>query len=178
LVTEYPDSLPAVKELSLALHGTGRVFYTFLAKEWRNALVKRLIHPGAQTNQIIDVYISTIRVLREMDSSGELLQVVTRPVREYLRGREDTVRCIISSLTDEESGGELYEELRRQDVKPLEEAQLDEEEDEEMPTFDWMPPPLILQRRGVISGKIGESGFQLETFYSCSLVSTARKNSL
>jgi anaphase-promoting complex subunit 2 len=101
-----------------------------------------------------------------------------RLVREYLCDREDTVRCIISSMMDEESGGELYEELRRQDVKPLEEAQLDEEEDEEMPTFDWMPPPLILQRRGVISGKIGESGFQLETFYSCSLVSTARKNSL
>ncbi len=81
-------------------------------------------------------------------------------------------------MMDEESGGELYEELRRQDVKPLEEAQLDEEEDEEMPTFDWMPPPSILQGRGVSSGKIGESGFQLETFYPCSLVSRARKNSL
>jgi anaphase-promoting complex subunit 2 len=125
LTTEYPESLPAVRELSLALDGTGRVLYSTLANEWRCALEKRLIHPGAQTSQIIDVYISTIKVLREMDSSGELLDVVTRPVREYLRGREDTIRCIVTSLTEEEGGGELYAELRRMDAKPLEEAELD-----------------------------------------------------
>lgn len=155
LVTDYPDSLPAVRELSVALDRTGRLFYHSLANEWRGALVKRLIHPGAQTSQIIDVYINTIKVLREMDPSGELLQVVTQPVREYLRGRADTVRCIITSLTDEEGGGDLYEELRRQDAKPLDEAQLDEEDDEEPPTFDWVPPPSILQRRGVITGQVG-----------------------
>ncbi|KAL7456107.1 hypothetical protein ACHAWC_007603 [Mediolabrus comicus] len=156
LVTDYPESLPAVRELSVALDRTGRIFYESLAFEWRQALVQRLIHPGAQTSQIIDVYINTIKVLRLMDPSGELLQVVTQPVREYLRGREDCVRCIITSLTDEEGGGELYEELKRQDAKPLEEAQLDEEFfEEEPPTFDWQPPPSILQRRGVITGQVG-----------------------
>jgi anaphase-promoting complex subunit 2 len=58
-------------------------------------------------------------------------------------------------LTDEENGGELYEELRRHDARPLEEAQLDEEDDEEPPTFDWEPPPSILKRRGVITGQVG-----------------------
>ncbi|KAL7554370.1 hypothetical protein ACHAWF_017822 [Thalassiosira exigua] len=154
LVTEYPDSLPAVRELSVALDRTGRLWYQSLANEWRNALIARLLHPGAETAQIIEVYINTIKVLREMDPSGELLQVVTQPVREYLKGRSDTIRCIIKSLTDEE-GGELYEELRRQDAKPLEEAQLDEEDDEEPPTFDWEPPPSILKRRGVITGQVG-----------------------
>mmetsp|Transcript_15886 Transcript_15886/g.22588 ORF Transcript_15886/g.22588 Transcript_15886/m.22588 type:complete len:769 (-) Transcript_15886:29-2335(-) len=156
LVTDYPESLPAVRELQLALDRTGRIFYEKLAFEWRQALVQRLIHPGAQTSQIIDVYINTIKVLREMDPSGELLQVVTQPVREYLRGRDDCVRCIITSLTDEEGGGDLYEELKRQDAKPLEEAQLDEEDEEEPPTFDWQPPPSILQRRGVITGQVGK----------------------
>ena len=155
LVTDYPESLPAVRELQLALDRTGRIFYETVAFEWRRALVQRLIHPGAQTSQIIDVYINTIKVLREMDPSGELLQVVTQPVRDYLRGREDCVRCIITSLTDEESGGDLYEELKRQDAKPLEEAQLDEEDEEEPPSFDWQPPPSILQRRGVITGQVG-----------------------
>lgn len=157
LVTEYPESLPAVHELSAALDGTGRVLYTTLAMEWRKAMEKRLIHPGAQTSQIIDVYISTIKVLRTMDSSGELLTVVTKPVREYLRGREDTIRCIITSLTEEEVGGELYAELRRADAKPLED-EIDEEDDEEMPTFDWVPPPSILKRRGVLSGTVGKVG--------------------
>ena len=155
LVTEYPDSLPAVKELTVALDRTGRLWYQQLADEWRKALLARLLHPGAETNQIIEVYINTIKVLREMDPSGELLQVVTQPVRDYLKGRSDTIRCIITSLTDEENGGELYEELRRQDAKPLEESQLDEEDDEEPPTFDWKPPPSILKRRGVLTGQVG-----------------------
>ncbi|KAL7542585.1 hypothetical protein ACHAXR_012103 [Thalassiosira sp. AJA248-18] len=155
LVTEYPDSLPAVRELSVALDRTGRLWYQQLANEWRNALMTRLLHPGAETSQIIEVYINTIKVLREMDPSGELLQVVTQPVRDYLKGRSDTIRCIITSLTDEENGGDLYEELRRQDAKPLEEAQLDEEDEEEPPTFDWEPPPSILKRRGVITGQVG-----------------------
>ena len=155
LVAEYPDSIPAVAELSAALERTGRLWYQELACEFRGALVARLLHPGAETAQIIEVYISTIKVLREMDPSGELLEVVTRPVRDYLRGRSDTIRCIITSLTDEENGGELYEELRRHDARPLEEAQLDEEDDEEPPTFDWEPPPSILMRRGVITGQVG-----------------------
>lgn len=155
LVAEYPDSMPAVRELSVALDRTGRLWYQALAVEWRNALMSRLLHPGAETSQIIEVYINTIKVLREMDPSGELLQVITQPVRDYLKGRSDTIRKIISSLTDEENGGELYDELRRQDAKPLEEAQLDDEDDEEPPTFDWIPPPSILTRRGVITGQVG-----------------------
>lgn len=155
LTTDYPDSLPAIRELSVALERTGRLWYEPLSVEWRNALVSRLLHPGAETSQIIEVYISTIKVLRTMDPSGELLQVVTQPVQKYLHGRTDTIRCIITSLTDEENGGELYEELRRHDAKPLEEAQLDEEDDEEPPTFDWEPAPSILKGRGVISGQVG-----------------------
>ena len=156
LVTEWPESLPAVKELSVALDRTGRLWYQSLAKQWRHSLRARLLHPGAETSQIIDVYINIIKVLREMDPSGELLEVVSQPVREYLKGREDTIRCIVTSLTDEENGGELYEELKRQDAKPLDDAQmLDEEDEDEQPTFDWMPPPSILNRRGVISGQVG-----------------------
>jgi anaphase-promoting complex subunit 2 len=155
LVTDYPDTVPAVSELTLALERTGRLWYQELACEFRRALVSRLLHPGAETAQIIEVYINTIRVLREMDPSGELLEVVTRPVRDYLSGRSDTIRCIITSLTDEENGGELYEELRRHDARPLEEVELDEDDDDEPPTFDWEPPPSILKRRGVITGQVG-----------------------
>ena len=72
-----------------------------------------------------------------------------------IKGRADTVRCIITSLTDEEGGGELYEELRNKDARPLEEAQLDEEDEEEPPTFDWEPPRSILERRGVLTGQVG-----------------------
>ena len=36
-----------------------------------------------------------------MDSSGIVLEKVCGPVREYLYKREDTVRCIVASLTND-----------------------------------------------------------------------------
>ena len=60
-------------------------------------LGKRLIHPGANTLQIIEVYINVIKVLRIIDpTTDSLLDIVAYPVRSYLRNRNDTVRCIIS----------------------------------------------------------------------------------
>jgi len=141
LVAEYPDSREAVKELRIVLIITN--MQTDLAAVLCQSLDRRLNHPGANTSQIIDVYIATIKVLRIIDPSDRLLAVVTEPVRSYLRGRHDTVRCIITSLTNAEAGGDLYEELRRQDAKPLENVTIDSDDEEEPPDFDWQPPPSI-----------------------------------
>jgi anaphase-promoting complex subunit 2 len=141
LVAEYPDSREAVKELRIVLIITN--MQTDLAAVLCQSLDRRLNHPGANTSQIIDVYIATIKVLRIIDPSDRLLAVVTEPVRSYLRGRHDTVRCIITSLTNAEAGGDLYEELRRQDAKPLENVTVDSDDEEEPPDFDWQPPPSI-----------------------------------
>lgn len=70
--------------------------------------------------------------------------------------RNDTVRCIISSLTDAEVGGDLYEELRRQDARPLEHVR-DSDDEEEPPDFDWQPAPSIANPKGsfLAGGKSG-----------------------
>lgn len=52
---------------------------------------------------------SNIQLFRALDESGTLLASVCSPVRLYLRERDDTVRCIVTSLTDE-SNTELFEE--------------------------------------------------------------------
>jgi len=46
---------------------------------------KRLLHPGAETGDIIDFYISMIRCLRVIDPQGVLLYRVADPIRSYLR---------------------------------------------------------------------------------------------
>jgi anaphase-promoting complex subunit 2 len=94
IVADFPDSQPAVKELSRVL-GDSQM-HSSLADALKTSLIKRLIHPGANTGQIIEVYINTIKVLREIDPSDQLLAVVCEPVRNYLKGRSDTVRCIIT----------------------------------------------------------------------------------
>jgi anaphase-promoting complex subunit 2 len=157
LVADYPDSHPAVMELKQVLDQHTQM-HSSLGEALKQSLIRRLNHPGAGTHQIIDMYINTIKVLREIDPSDRLLQVVAEPVRSYLRRRHNTVRCIITSLTDAEVGGELYEELRRQDARPLEHSNADSDDEEEEPTFDWQPPPPISKQKGGFFDNIGLGG--------------------
>lgn len=58
--------------------------------------------PGAATADIIAQYVSTIKALAACDPSGAILGAVSGPIRAYLRGRRDTIRCIVTSLTADE----------------------------------------------------------------------------
>ena len=75
---------------------------------------------GAATKDIIEQYVATIRSLREVDPPGVLLAAVGRPMKAYLQRRRDTIRCIVTALTDDSKdsdsavGGEsLFDELGR-----------------------------------------------------------------
>lgn len=63
-----------------------------LISKLQKALETRLLHPGVSTPDILTAYVAAIRSLRELDPSGVLLDLVTQPVHQYLRSREDTVR--------------------------------------------------------------------------------------
>lgn len=64
--------------------------------------LKRLLHPGAETKDVITQYISTIRCLRILDPVGVLLHKVAEPIRMHLRQRSDTIRCIVAALVEGE----------------------------------------------------------------------------
>jgi len=108
-IAEFPDSATAIHELRQALEVTQQ--HALLASKVRATLSKRSLHPGATTPQIIEIYISTIKVLRLLDPSDALLDAVATPIRDYLRQRRDTVRCIVTSLTDEDA--DLYGEQQQ-----------------------------------------------------------------
>lgn len=46
---------------------------------------KRLLHPGANTADVITQYISSVRGLRILDPRGVVLEQVCEPLRSYLR---------------------------------------------------------------------------------------------
>jgi anaphase-promoting complex subunit 2 len=180
IITSFPESATAVHELRDVLMRTTH-YHHLLARHLRDTLIRRLNHPGADTTQIIDVYINTIKVLEILDTTrkittttaaaaasmgggdrhGVMLRLVAEPVREYLRSRSDTVRCIITSLTT----GDLYQELRRQDAKLLENVTVDSDDEEECPDLSWEPPPSLLQPRLREYGNqpISSSGSQSNT---------------
>ena len=87
-----------------------------------SALRYCLLTAGASTNDILHQYVSTIKALRTIDPAGVFLEAVGEPIRDYLRGRRDTIKCIVTMLTDGTSGNSsasgnpgysLLEELNR-----------------------------------------------------------------
>ena len=65
LPSPSPPNNPAKRLLQTALGVTQQ--HQRLAVLLRESVRRRLLHPGANTHQIIDVYIATIKVLRILD---------------------------------------------------------------------------------------------------------------
>jgi hypothetical protein len=98
------------------------------------------------------VYISAIKALRHLDPSGVTLEAVSHPVRTYLKARLDTIRQIVTSLTDPETsellepasnaGGD--EHLRGEGGTDAELADVDPDEvlGDEVAMLKWLPDPM------------------------------------
>ncbi|CAK9234248.1 unnamed protein product [Sphagnum troendelagicum] len=136
VIVDYPESIAAIEDLRQCLANTGH--HAKLVESFRTALRQRLLTAGAATTDILLQYVSTIKALRTMDPTGVVLEAVAEPIKEYLRGRKDTIRCIVTMLTDDTgvsgssglggAGESLFEELSR-GVTALENADSDDDGD-------------------------------------------------
>ncbi|XP_045814151.1 anaphase-promoting complex subunit 2-like isoform X1 [Trifolium pratense] len=120
IIVDYPESSPAIEDLKLCLEYTGQ--HSKLVESFISALRYRLLTAGASTNDILHQYVSTIKALRTIDPAGVFLEAVGEPIRDYLKGRRDTIKCIVTMLTDGTGGNSsasgnpgdsLLEELNR-----------------------------------------------------------------
>ena len=108
IMVDYPDSHAAVLDIKKCV---GHIQCSnYLIKTVQDTFKERLLHPGANTDDIITQYSSAIKVFRFLDPSGAMLEKVCAPVRNYLKQREDTIRCILNTLMSEEEN-ELTREL-------------------------------------------------------------------
>ncbi|ORY77821.1 hypothetical protein BCR37DRAFT_350724, partial [Protomyces lactucae-debilis] len=129
IIVDYPASLPALEDLRHCLQGQPGL-RSLLVASYIDQCSKRLLHPGANTVDIIFIYVSTIKTFTLLDSPGVLLDKVARPIRKYLRERGDTIRCIMTSLLNE--ADELSAELNTTAA---------EMQDDENDLF-WEPTPV------------------------------------
>uniref|UniRef100_A0A4W5P100 Anaphase-promoting complex subunit 2 n=1 Tax=Hucho hucho TaxID=62062 RepID=A0A4W5P100_9TELE len=137
IIRDFPESKPAIEDLKFCLERTNQ--RQQLLTSLKTAFETRLLHPGVHTSDIITVYISAIKALRELDPSMVILQVACQPIRKYLRTREDTVRQIVASLTgDAEACSDLANELSCADPVTLE---TQDSEDEGGDPEEWTPDP-------------------------------------
>lgn len=124
---------------------------TYLTSNFINVLSTRLLHPGASTIEILQLYISIIRAFRKLDPKGVLLDRVARVIRRYLRERDDTVRVIVTGLLSDaldEHGDPLPSNSETLTELALELSQhdLDDSKDEDgeldWDNMEWMPDPI------------------------------------
>lgn len=130
IIVDYPTSIPALEDLKQCLKSTAT--RAKLVSDFGSQCQSRLLHPGANTPDIITIYISAIKALLLLDPPGVLLDKIARPIRRYLRERTDTIRCIISSLL-----GEVDSPLS---LELVSEVPPDDPADDDDP--DWEPDPI------------------------------------
>lgn len=138
---DFPDSIPAIEDLKICMEKINlrrQIIITL-----KTSLEARLLHPGVNTMDILTGYVAAIKAIRYLDSSGVILETVTAPIKEYLRKRADTVRCVVTSLTETESGPtDLSEELAKGDA--IKDGNGGNVNDELSNWENWQPDPFGL----------------------------------
>ncbi|KAI9732759.1 MAG: hypothetical protein M1834_003697 [Cirrosporium novae-zelandiae] len=153
IVVDWDNSKGAIEDLKQYV--TTPTARSYLTSTFSAELSKRLLQPGASTIEILQVYISIIRAFNTLDPKGVLLDRIARPIRRYLRDRDDTVKVIVGglladvsspssppSVTASEANSETLIELALE-LNRMTEASLQEDSDvEDWDDMNWVPDPI------------------------------------
>ena len=96
IVVDWDDTVAGIDDIKPWL--TTPQARQYVGQKFANALQTRLLHPGASTIEILQIYVSTIRAFRRLDPRGVLIAKVSGRVRQYLRERDDTIKVVVAGL--------------------------------------------------------------------------------
>lgn len=118
-----------------------------LTTYFSSVISNRLLQPGASTTEILQVYVCIIRAFAVLDPKGVLLDRIARPIRRYLRDRDDTVKIIVGGLladpTDDASSTDALVELALELSKITNiAANNDDDGDLDWDDMTWLPDPV------------------------------------
>ena len=139
------DSKGAIEDLKRYVTTTAA--RTHLTNSFSEVVGRRLLQPGAATTAILQTYISIINAFTTLEPKGVLLDRVARPIRRYLRDRDDAVAIVVSSLLadpkDPSPGPDVLPELALEMEKSTNiSAQEDDDADLDFDDMEWMPDPV------------------------------------
>ena len=151
IVVNWDDTKGAIEDLRGFV--TSPAARNYLTNTFNNAIAHRLLQPGASTIEILQVYIQIIRSFTRLDPKGVLLDRVSRPIRRYLRDRDDTVNIVVGGLlADPETNDEVEDSPSHVDALVELAIEMnknsiiqDDEADEAEADFDdmnWNPDPV------------------------------------
>lgn len=96
VIIEWDASRGAIEDLKY--YTTNPATRSHLTSAFTSTVTQRLLQPGASTIEILQMYVSIIRSLTQLDKRGVLLDRVAKPIRRYLRERDDTVKVVVNAL--------------------------------------------------------------------------------
>ena len=151
IVVDWDETKGAIEDLRA--YTTTPEARSHLSNTFSTAIGHRLLQPGASTIQILQVYVAIIRAFTVLDPKGVLLDRVARPIRRYLRERDDTVNIVVGGLLadpDAEEGEEsldaasaLIELAREMNDNPGLSGSGDASEDNlDFDDMNWVPDPV------------------------------------
>ncbi|RMD43338.1 hypothetical protein DV735_g1714, partial [Chaetothyriales sp. CBS 134920] len=123
----------------------------YLTSHFIQTLNKTLLHPAASTVKILRSYISIIRAFRQLEPKGVLLDRVARPIRRYLRERDDTVKVVVHGLLSDPaehdaagptSSGSVLSELATELMNRSEAEAAVADDELDWDNMDWLPDPV------------------------------------
>lgn len=139
------DSRGAIEDLKRYVTTTAA--RTHLTSAFSDTLSRRLLQPGAATTEILQTYIAIIRAFTALDPKGVLLDRVVRPVRRYLRDRDDTIAIVVASLLADAQNPSPGTDVLLEIAKEMESsskltASEDDDADLDFDDMEWMPDPI------------------------------------
>lgn len=143
IVVDWDMSKGAIEDLKH--YTTNPITRYYLTSSFNSVLIQRLLQPGASTLDILRLYISIIRAFNMLDPKGVLLDRVARPIRRYLKDREDTVKVIVESLladSDADSQAETLAELPSELTKAHELSLKNNSGELDWDDMEWVPDPI------------------------------------
>ncbi|SAM03090.1 hypothetical protein [Absidia glauca] len=101
IIMDFPTSKPVTEELMVIIQKTRLMNH--LRDTIMESLNSRLLHQGASATDIIQQYISCIRLMKLMDPSCEALLPIVRQVETYMINyRDDTLNGVIEMIRQSE----------------------------------------------------------------------------
>ncbi|CAD5113185.1 unnamed protein product [Dimorphilus gyrociliatus] len=106
LMVHYPDSSRSLIELKDCIDRVPKL-KPVLATEIKTAISRRLLHAGVATTEILTAYVAVVKTCRLLLDLDSVVASITRPITDYLRKRNDTIRCLVISVVDEDNDIDL-----------------------------------------------------------------------
>uniref|UniRef100_A0A158R4U9 Anaphase-promoting complex subunit 2 n=1 Tax=Syphacia muris TaxID=451379 RepID=A0A158R4U9_9BILA len=136
VIIDYPQSCDLIDDFRHCMQFNGNYGRTEIVNHLSDEIEHRLLHVGAITTEVLEGYAKAVECLRRLDPTCVIMQRVCSLIRNYVKQRPDTVRCIITYITGEKRD-ELGKQLTKKKAAIIDEEELEGGVNDDLIVENW-----------------------------------------